>query len=230
MKFSNSLFFCFVLAASTLISQEEEKSFHFKKGEVLDVILLSQTKNSEELFYKYRQTIYPVGFEYTYQPQKGFRIAKLSLGTNKPNAFIFGKWSSLQYRQEFLSNIVKRVPDFHEQRRNLFPYFGLTYYEVMQDLSFSINTSKHTVVTALWNDPAKNNQSFFETWKANVINAGGKVIITLKDGVSPTGYYYNPDILCVIEWNDEADFKVFSENNSLDTYESMKNVHQFVIH
>ena len=103
---------------------EKTKSFEFKKGEVLDVILLTQVENSETLFERYKKTAFPVAFEYSYQPQPGFGISKLTLGTNKPVAFLFGKWASLEKREGFLDVIGQRVPDFHQQRRNLFPYFG----------------------------------------------------------------------------------------------------------
>lgn len=226
MKFSNTIFMFFTLVFSTAFGQEN-KSFDFKKGEVLDIILLSQSENSTKLYERYKKTAFPVAFEYSFQPQPSFRISKLTLGTNKPKAFIIGKWASLKKREGFLSNIVKRVPDFHQQRRDLFPYFGLTYYEVSKDLKFSIDTSKYNTVTAMWHK--LNDLPFFRKWQTSVEKAEGKVIITLKNGISPTGYYYNPNVMCIVEWEDEAAFKAFSKKNPLDKYEALNNIHQFVI-
>jgi len=229
MKFSNVVVLLFVLMFAKAFGQEKLKSFDFKKGEVLDIILLSQTENADKLFERYKQTAFPVAFEFTYQPQPGFQISKLTMGTNKAQSFILGKWANLDKRKGFLSDIAGRVPDFHEQRRSLFPYFGLTYYEVKEDLEFSVDTSKYNVVTALWDNPAEKNPSFFDTWKASVVRAGGKVIVILENGNSPTGYYYNPNIMCIVEWKDEASFLTFSEKYPLEAYNSLTNVHQFAI-
>lgn len=231
MKFLNFnlIVFLTVLTFSACAAQEEIKTFDFKKGEVLDIILLNQAENSGELFQRYKETAFPVAFEYTYQPQPGFGISKLTLGTNKPQAFLFGKWSSLEKRVGFLKDIAKRVPDFHQQRRDLFAYFGLTYYEMKQDLKFSVNNSKYNVATALWNNPSKKDDSFLKKWKAEVVRSGGNFVVILENGTSPLGYYYNPDMLCIVEWQNENAFHTFTEKHPLSSYEPLRNVHQFVI-
>lgn len=229
MKFTNQILLLAVLIIGMASAQEKTKSFEFRKGEVLDIILLNQTKNSNELFERYKKTAFPVAFEYTYQPQPGFGISKLTLGTNKPSAFLFGKWASLEKREGFLDVIAERVPDFHELRRDLFPYFGLTYYEMKQDLKFSVDTSKFNVATALWKNYNKRDTSFFKKWVASVEKFGGKVVLTLENGSSPLGYYYNADVLCVVEWQSENDFQAFAKKHPLSFYESLRNVHQFVI-
>ncbi len=229
MKFKNLILLFAVLIFFGMSAQEKIKSFDFKKGEVLDIILLSQTENSNELFEQYKKTAFPVAFEYGYQPQLGFGISKLTLGTNKAQAFLFGKWENLEKREGFLTNIAKRVPDFHQQRRDLFPYFGLTYYSMLADLKFSVDTSKYNVATALWSKPSKKDASFFNKWKAAITKSGGKVIVTLENGKSPLGYYYNADVLCIVEWKNEAAFNAFAEKHPLAYYEALHNVHQFVI-
>lgn len=229
MKFSTSVVLVFILAFSRTKAQDNLKSFDFKKGEVLDIILLSQTENPTELFDRYKQTAFPVAFEYTYRPQPTFGISKLTLGTNTPQLFLFGKWESIEKREGFLANISKRVPDFHQQRRDLFPYFGLTYYEMTKDLSFSVDSTKYNVVTSLWHKPTKRDASFVAKWKADVIQSGGKVIVELTDGRSPIGYDYNPDALLLVAWENEAAFASFAKQHPLATYGGLKNIHQFVI-
>ena len=71
--------------------------------------------------------------------------------------------------------------------------------------------------------------SFFKQWKMKVNKQGGKVILKLKNGTSPVGYVYNPTILCIVEWNDKNEFESFEKKNPLSSYESLKNIHQFVI-
>lgn len=229
MKFPNLILLFVVMTFAMTTAQEKIKSFDFKKGEVLDIILLSQTENPDELFERYKKTAFPVAFEYTYQPQQGFNIAKLTLGTNETQAFLFGKWESLEKREGFLNIIAERVPDFHQQRRDLFPYFGLTYYEMKQDLKFSVDTLKFNVATALWNNPSKKDVSFFKKWQEAVKKFGGEVILSLENGTSPIGYYYNADVLCIVEWQNENAFQAFAKKHPLSFYEPLHNVHQFVI-
>lgn len=229
MKFLNPILLVAVMAFTITRAQEKIKSFDFKEGEVLDIILLSQTENPNELFERYKKTAFPVAFEHSYQPQLGFNISELILGTNKPQAFLFGKWSSLEKRKSFLDVIAERVPDFHQQRRDLFPYFGLTYYEMSKDLKFSVDPSKFNVATALWNNPSKKDHSFFKKWKEAVKKFGGEVILSLENGASPIGYYYNADVLCIVQWQNENAFQTFVEKHPLSFYKSLRNVHQFVI-
>lgn len=229
MKLSNLIFLIVWAIMASMNAQDHIKSFDFKQGEVLDIIVLNQTKNAKELLERYKKTAFPVAFEYSYQPQPGFGISKLTLGTNKAQAFLFGKWSSLEKRIGFLNNIAQRVPDFHQQRRDLFPFFGLTYYEMNKDLKFAVDTSKFNVATALWDHPSKKDSSFFKKWAAAVTQYGGTFIVTLENGNSPLGYYYNADVLCIVEWPNENAFQTFAKKHPLSFYEPLGNVHQFVI-
>ncbi|MDB4292849.1 hypothetical protein N9954_05525 [Maribacter sp.] len=231
MKFKNLVLLVFSVAYTQVNAQEEVHSFEFKKGEVLDVMLLKQSKadDAKELFETYKTSAFPVAFEYSYQPLSGFGISKLTLGTNNADAFLFGKWGSFQKREAFLKVIADRVPDFHQQRRVLFPDFRLTYYEVKSDLKFSIDKAKYTTVTALWAKPGSKEEASLKRWKAEVLESGGTFVITLKDGKSPLGYYYNPDILHIVQWENEAAFQRFAQEHPIDSYRDFRNVHQFVI-
>lgn len=229
MKFSLLVWSLFALFSASLYAQKGPISYHFKQGEVLDILLINQSPNSEELFEKYKKTAFPVAFEYTYQPVPGFGVSKLTLGNHLPNSFIFGKWASPDKREGFLQNISKKVPDFHQQRRALFNYFGLTYYEMHQETSFSIDPSKHNVVTAFWSKDPLSFNKFFKKWEKHMTRAGAKIIIQFKEGKSPLGYYYNPDLLLIAQWEDEASFHTFTKQYPLSAYQSLKNVHQFVL-
>ncbi|WP_062060160.1 hypothetical protein [Aquimarina longa] len=229
MKFSTVLLLLFSLSFMNSTAQNDLKSFSFKKGEVLDIILLSTAPNSGALFERYKKTAFPVGFEYTYQPQPGFKTTELTLGNHLPTSLILGKWSSKEKREGFLTTITKRVPDFHSQRRALFTYFGLTYYVAPRDIQFSVDTKKYNLATSFWKKDSKSFSSFLTQWKKEVIKSGGKIILQLQDGTSPTGYDYNPDIFYIIEWKDESSFETFAKKHPLSSYEVLKNVHQLVI-
>ncbi|MCF6298188.1 MAG: hypothetical protein L3J08_09455 [Flavobacteriaceae bacterium] len=210
-------------------AQKHLKSFDFKKGEVLDVMLLSINENSNELYEQYKKIIFPIGFEYTYQPQLGFMTTELTLGNHLPESLVIGKWESKEKREAFLSIITKKVPDFHQRRRELWKYFGLTYYVLKEDTQFSVDTRKYNVATSFWQKSPESFNSFYSKWQKEINDFGGKIIIQLKDGTSPTGYAYNPDLFLIIEWQDKSEFEAFAKAHPLSSYEVLKNVHQFVI-
>ncbi len=215
--------------STVLLAQGKKKTFSFKKGEVMDILLLSTNPDSGKLFEKYKETAFPVAFEYSYQPQPGFAIKELTLGNHAPSSLIMGKWESRQKREGFLENIIKRVPDFHEQRRALFKYFSLTYYKMPKDIQFFVDSEKFNVATAFWSKKDKKLTRFNSKWEQEIKNHGGRVIVKLENGKSPTGYYYNSDVFYIIEWNSRVAFQTFSKKYPLSSYEFLANIHQFVI-
>lgn len=219
----------FFLISITSFSQVKEKSFNFKKGEVLDILLLKTKANSKELFSVYKKTIFPVGIEYTFQPQPSFAIKKIILGHSTPSSMIIGKWENMRKRKGFLNNIVSRVPNFHEQRKGLFNYFGLTFYEMEKDLTFTIKEDTYYVANAFWGKGDEKSAMFYGKWEKKVKKFGGEVILQLTKGNSPVGYYYNADVFYIIAWENERAFEMFLRKNPLSSYEDLKDVHQFVI-
>ncbi len=211
------------------VAQTGKKAFQFKKGEVLDVLLVTGTKNNyKKLFDRYKKTAFPVASKFTYQPQSGFRTKKLIMGSHLPVNFIFGKWSDIKKRKEFLRVIENEVPDFHRQRKELFTYFGLAYFEVENNVDFSIYKNKFNVVTSFWKKK-KDKTDFYKVWENSVKKNGGKVILKLENGESPTGYYYRPDIISIVEWETYEQFDSFSKKYPLSSYARLSNVHQFQI-
>ena len=210
-------------------TQEKQKLYEFKKGEVLDILLIKTKEKTGKLFDVYKKTIFPVGVEYTFQPQPNFAVKKIILGHHTPSSMIIGKWENARKREGFLSNIVKRVPDFHEQRKGLFDYFGLTYYEMEKDIKFSVKSNKFNIANAFWGRDDKKSSAFYKEWENKVKKLGGEIVLKLENGTSPIGYYYNADVFYIVEWKDKSAFKVFLKENPLSSYEDLRNVHQFVI-
>ena len=195
----------------------------------MDLIYLSSQPDTEQLFDHYKKTAFPVAFEYSYQPQRGFAVKELTLGMNVATSLIVGKWASKEKREGFLENIVKRVPDFHQQRRKLFEEFALTWYVMPEDVEFSVEASNFHVATSFWQKETSSFNRFSRKWKKELEKAGGKILLELKEGNSPTGYYFNPDVFLIIEWQDRTAFDAFAKAHSLSTYEDLKHVHQVVI-
>lgn len=229
MKILSALLLLSILTISGVKAQDNIIQLEYKKGEVLDIILATIQRESAEEYNHYRKTAFPIAYEYSFELMPVFGIKELITGTSFPTTFIFGKWESLEKREGFLDDITTHLPDFHEQRRNVFSYFGLTYYEVKEDLTFFIDEEKHIIANAFWKEEMKNYSSFLEDWKRNVEESGGRIIVELTNGTSPTGYYYNPDSFILVEWNSKEEFENFSKRTPLSEYDILENVHQFRI-
>ena len=214
---------------SESLGQDKLKAFKFKKGEILDVILLTPAPNSKAGFERYKKTAFPVAFEYSYQPQPGFKVSKLTLGNYSPASLLIGKWESKNKRESFIQDISDRVPDFHEQRREIFTYFGLAYYEIKEDFRFSVSPNKFNVATAFWKSGAGKYSAFVRKWKKEIEEAGGRTIVDLKQGRSQAGYAYNPTTFVITEWKDQADFEKFTSEHPIESYNVVQNVQQYVI-
>ncbi len=210
-------------------AQSDTKEYNFKKGEILDLLFLTTKPDTKANFDRYKKTVFPVGFKFSYQSQPGFGITSYVEGNHHPSGLVLGKWNSLVQREQFLTNIVKEVPDFHEQRRALFSFFGLTYYEMQADMQFQVRGDKYNVVTAYWKARPKDFERFVNDFKTASKKAGGSEIIELTGGESPFGYYYQPDFLVVTEWENQAAFEAFHKTNKAMDTKGVLHVNQFVI-
>jgi len=231
MKLSKNLALVFItyLLTTSLSAQSNVKSFNFKKGEVLDILLLTNKPDIEKDFEKYKKTAFPVAFKRTYRPQPGFSIKETTQGNIQPTSFLFGKWDDLKNREQFIAEIDNVVPDFHQQRRTMWSIFNLTYYEMPRDISFKIDKSKYVVATSYWKKDAASFNKFTKTWLQKSIAKGGKEIIQLTNGKSPVGYYHNPDLLVITQWESKSAFDAFYKENLKMDHKGVLHVNQFVL-
>ena len=229
MKILSALILLSILTISEAKAQDSITQLEYKKGEVLDILLVSLQPDTKEKYDRYRKTAFPIAMEYTFELMPVFGVRELIMGNSFPSTFIFGKWSSIEKREGFLKNITARLPDFHDQRRALFNQFVLTYYQMEEDVVFVIDESKHNVASAFWRKDGENYASFLSEWKKKVEEFDGNIIMELEDGTSPAGYYYNPDSFILVEWDTEEAFKNFLEVMPLSEYEVLENIHQFRI-
>ncbi len=221
----HSTFVLMILVASISLNAQ---TFDFKKGEIFDFLLLTNKPEADKHFGKYKETAFPVAMAMSYQPLPSYYgITDYTQGNQQPEGFVFGKWENLEKREKFIAEIDKKVLDFHHQRQKIWSYFGLTYYEMTNDVSFTINTKKHNVVTAYWKKDNASFNQFKKQWLKKSHKAGGKIIIELTNGKSPFGYYYNPDYLVITQWESKAIFDAFYRENLKMNHKSVKHVNQF---
>lgn len=211
------------------LNAQSTVSFDLKKGEILDILLITNKPDIEALFDNYKKTAFPVAMGLSYQPLPGFGIAEYTQGNQQPSSLVFGKWSNLEKREQFLTDITESVPDFHEQRRNMFEFFALTYYEMQEDISIEIDREKLLVVTAYWQQEASALQTFTQKWRKIAKKSGGEVILELTEGKSPFAYYYQPDYLVITQWSDRETFNKFHDENIKMNHEGLKHVNQFIL-
>jgi hypothetical protein len=223
------VFALFLATFLTVNAQSKTATLHFKKGEVLDILLFTGKPEMGKLFPRYKETAFAFALESGYQPQPILTISETTQGGIQPGNFVFGKWKSMASRIQFLDKIEEKVPDFHEQRRAMWSLFNLSFYEMTEDVSFEINPDKIIVVTAYWKENSSKFKSFKKDWIYKMKNNGGKILIALENPKSSFGYMYKPDFMVLTEWKDRATFDVFNKERMKMGQKGIKNVNEFII-
>ncbi|MEO0468352.1 MAG: hypothetical protein AAF206_01930 [Bacteroidota bacterium] len=231
MKYSLPLFlllFCF--CQDTFAQNEQIRTYQFAKGQVFDIIFLTTKKAQLDAQQTYLKNIFPVAQKEGYHGLKGFSIPDApTQGNYHPRSMIFGYWNSLQHREQGMTSIEQTFEDFHQQRRNIWSTFAMTYFDLKEDLDFSVNLEKYNVSTAFWGRKDQEIQTYMEQWKKAVRKQGGRIIVKLEDGVSPFGYTYQPDVLIITEWDSEAAFSDFDAKSARIDRAAMQQINQFHI-
>lgn len=218
-----------VCTVQSSLAQAKIDTISLKKGEVLDILLLSQNPDTEEALKSYFQIAFPVAKSMSYQPLPGFIITDHSQGNLRSELLILGKWKNLALRETFLTQIVEEVADFHERRRNIWAYFGLRYFELKENYSFTIHRDRYQVATAYWLESEQQSSSFYDQWQKEIQASGGEILIQLKDGKSPFGYQYNPEYFVLTSWKSKAAFEAFSEKVGKLELDNIQHVNEFIL-
>lgn len=211
-------------------TQGQVHNYTFKKGQVFDVVLLNTNPDTKETRKRYFETAYPIATDMGYLPEKGYPISGSALqGNFQPHVMVFGQWPNMKVRDEFLNTIEEKVPDFHEMRREIWGAFYLTYWEMTEDLEFSIDADDYHVVTAYWAKEGQRIEGFRQQWERQVARNKGGVVLSLTNGTSPFGYYYNPDYFSITKWESKEAFEAFQDRVSKLDHSSLAHVNQFHI-
>ncbi|XLS27995.1 hypothetical protein ACJD0Z_12385 [Flavobacteriaceae bacterium M23B6Z8] len=223
------LLLCVNCSIHSSLGQSKIDTITLKKGEVFDILLLSQNPKTEANLKSYFQIAFPVAKKMSYQPLPGFKVMSNNQGNLQPQFLILGKWRDIELREDFLAQIVEEVPDFHERRRSIWSYFGLRYFEVEENVSFKIHREQYQVATAYWLESEKQSSEFYKKWIKEVQESGGEILVHLTDGKSPFGYQYNPDYFVITSWKNEAVFKDFQEKIIKLKWDNIQHVNEFIL-
>ena len=218
------------IGSQTTMAQNRKSAYKLKRGQVFDIIFLTQKPGTDEQLKVYFRDVFPVASNMGYHNLKGFRLQKdPTQGNLSATTMVLGYWDSSNGRSEFLKQIEQQTPGFHKMRRGIWSVFGLTYYGLEQGLSFDVDLEKYNVVTAYWRNEKKGFKRFKEKWEKESTASGGKLKLALEGGKSPFGYHYQPDYLSITEWESKAAFEAFHKTNLKMGHHAVKHVNQFVI-
>ncbi|HAP64299.1 MAG TPA: hypothetical protein DCR93_34075 [Cytophagales bacterium] len=218
-----------LLQVFALQAQPKIDTISLQKGQILDLLFLSQNPDIEEARQSYFQVAFPVANRFSYQGLPGFRITDHVQGNHRPSFLILGEWADRGQREAFLEQIVNEVPDFHERRRQIWSYFGLCYFELTEDLSIHIDRGKHHVATAYWFEEGEVPKDLVNRWQEQRTQAGGSTLLQLQDGTSPAGYQYRPDYFVITTWDSEADFQAYQQSVSSQALEEVKHINELIL-
>jgi hypothetical protein len=226
------IFFLLLLCCTsiTLGAQGAPRAFDLKKGQVFDILLLNYSPDVEAAKQRYFKEAFPIASKNGYQPGTGFAVKEMpTQGNYHPELLVTGTWPSLTAREQGVVALETELGDFHEQRREIWSSFNVTYYELQQDIALTIDPTKSYVATMFWSGEAKAYAKFSRKWNKMALQAGGKAMMSLTDGYSPFGYYHNPDFFAITEWEDEAAFNAFLAKDRALDHVGVKHLNQFRI-
>lgn len=232
MKFLKSLCFLLLFGAInlSLSAQPKVKNITLKKGQILDILMLNNHPDGGAALKDYFKVVFPYAVKNGYQPLPGLAVTAVpTQGNYYPEVMGFATWKNLDSRKKAMEEIEANVLDFHERRRTIWSSFNMTYYEVKEDKTLIIAPNKFYVTTAYWKSDAKAFKKFKKEWIKSAKQAGGQLKLTLTEGSSPFGYYYNPDYLVLTEWENKAAFEAFYKENLVLNHDSVKHVNQFIV-
>ena len=189
-------------------------------GHVLDFLYLNNIIGNEKPKQQYFVDIAPVGRELGYKPLIAFKINKPpSLGNYFPDTLAIAAWEgSVADRKATFDELLNRVPDIHQRRFEVWSSFNMNNYYVEKDMMLSFQHEKRYVLTSFWRENNSIDNAVAEYTK-HIDSAGGKVLVSLKDGFSIKGYMYDPEYTLISEWPDMGTFEQFHKKHGTQLLE-----------
>ncbi|QTE23560.1 hypothetical protein [Polaribacter cellanae] len=219
----------FLLSLSNVNGQSKVIKLNFKKGEVLDILLFTGKPDMGKYFPEYKKTAFAFALQTGYTPQPILNITETTEGGLQPGNFVFGKWKNLTAREQFLNEIDKKVPDFHQQRRKMWSTFYLSYFEMNENTSFELHSEKLNVATAYWLKNKNDIKNFQKEWTKMAKKNGATILLGLNNPKSSVGYMYKPNFIILTSWPSKASFDNFKKEAFLKKNKSVINVNEFII-
>lgn len=221
------------LISISIKAQANTKMYVLKKGQIFDVLLRSNNiEASQETKDKFNREVIPIALEQGYQIMpSGLYFEPVAIqGNYSPGHMVLGGWEGLKARENAMQVLAKELPYFHQIRRELWTTLFSTYFEIEEDVSFSIREDKFYVVTAYHQKRERPFREFKTEWAKNIDESRGLIILELENGESPfIGHLYEPHHFTITEWTNRESFEIFLIRNKQMDHSSIKYVNQFVL-
>lgn len=228
IKYILLLFAVFIFYGAS--GQDDIRTYSFKSGEVLDILLLNLNAESDSLKKVYFNEAIPIAIQSGYKPSKSFAIKDSPLqGNYHPQFMIVASWPSEAVRQKCYGELIEKVDGFHQMRRDIWTNFNVAYYPLREDLSFNVDMSRYNVATAYWQKKDESMSDFISNWKQLMHDFNGQMIVDLTDVKSTFGYIYTPEHYMITSWESKEQFERFKKENLKMNHDNVEQVHQFRI-
>jgi len=203
----------------TMKTELKTKVISIKKGQSIDFLVGVINPQTEKLREEYFGNIVPVAMQNGFKSEIQMRISEPIVEHGFKATFCgLMSWPNAKSRIGFRDDMENHSYDYLAERKKIWPIFNnIEHNDIDKDYEFSVSSDKVYVVTAYWiTDQFIFSNKKRETPK-NIENAGGKFLITIKDGKSPNSDY-EPNYISITEWNSVAAFKTYLKtgDNSIE--------------
>ncbi|PHR55081.1 MAG: hypothetical protein COA43_15855 [Robiginitomaculum sp.] len=229
---------CLLMPSIAFAAPKVEEVVHiYKKGQVIDFLLLTNKENYNKNFNAYRESfIKPAVEELGFTTLPSFFVDKNPIqGNISPDFLAIGTWkfegtkNGWKVRDDALEKFMKRVPDLHAQRMRIWSLFNMSLYLIKEDKTFTTFSDKTYVLTSYWQKDKRKFKRFKKEMLKKIAAANGIVKIEFTDSRSPFGYAYNPEYTFISQWQSKAAFEAFLPKSKAMNTSAVKHVNQFYI-
>jgi len=203
------------------------KTIKISKGQVLDFLNAIRKPGTDDAMNEYFGKVFPPAQNYGFKLDVSFvTIAPPTQGNYHAQFFGVSSWVNEDGRKKFDNH--KMDFDYKQARREIWSVFNLAFYkDLKEDIEFTVSDDKLYVITSYWVDNMKAFKKAKNNTTHNLVAAGGKQILSIGKGESPLGYYYEPDVVTITEWDTHEAFDAYLANNNISSKENgIKNVQQ----
>lgn len=219
-----------LISAETSVSQSKTGTITIRKGQSLDFLSGIRKPGTDELLNTYFSKVLGSAAQYGFKVDASFLSVIPPTKGNYHASFIsLSSWSQASKRDEFIKDAAKWSYDYVTERRKIWSVFNLTQYDnLKEDIELTVDSDKIYVFTAYW---VKDRRSFEAASKRNlqkIKSAGGKQLLMLESGTSPSGYFYNPDVITMTEWKSMEAFTEYKNTIGKTDETGTLNANQWV--
>jgi len=220
-----------LFASMTVKAESASKQVKIDKGQVIDFLFLNRKADGHKYRKQYFSEVGKPARAMGYTPITSFRIKRNPIrGNYHPDALAIAGWKGdYQDRMGYLAQLMKKIPDLHARRFDIWSTFMMTHYYISEDMQLTFDPNKIYVLSAYWQRDKQSFDDFRTQHMAKIQQAGGQLKMRFGQGKSPFGYTYDPDLTLVTEWQNQDTFDEFHQQNLEINQTAVKQVNEFYL-